>query len=74
MTSVFSHHNQDRGETLDLFYEDNKIALDTTRSGGPHYCNGHEIMLDAAAVEQLIQALTTMQANIRARYQKAITS
>lgn len=74
MTSVFHYHDKARGETLDLYYEDDKIALDTTRDRDAHLFNGHEVMLDAEGVENLIQVLTTMQANIRARYQKAITS
>lgn len=74
MTSVFHYHDKGRGESIDLYYEDDKIAIDTTRDRDELLLSGHEVMLDAEAVEKLIQALTTMQANIRARYQKAIES
>lgn len=71
--SVFHYRDAGRDESIDLYYEDDKITLNTTRDRDP-LGNAHEVMLDAAAVENLIQALTTMQANIRTRYQKAITS
>lgn len=74
MTSVFHYYDKGRKESLDLYYEDDKIALDLTKDSERHLFNGCEVMLDAEAVENLIKALTTMQANIRSRYQKAITS
>ena len=70
--SIFHYYDKGRGESLDLYYEDDKIALNTTKDR--ETLGGHEVMLNAQAVEELIQALTTMQATIRASYQKAITS
>jgi len=72
MSAPFEYVNREKQQSVSLFYEDQYIALgtlDSRRSPGDH-----EIMLDPNTVERLIQALTTMQANIRARYQKAITS
>lgn len=71
MSAPFEYVNREKQQSVSLYYEDQFIALGTEDA---HLLTGHEVMLDAAAVENLIQALTTMQANIRARYQKAITS
>lgn len=63
-------HEQERG--LALYYEDECIALDTwDKRRNPS--GDHEIMLNPRTVELLIESLTSMQAVIRSRYQKAIT-
>ena len=65
----FVDHERERG--LTLYYEDDQIAVNTCmrREGTTTY---HEVFLNPAAVQLLIEALTAMQADIRTRYQKAI--
>lgn len=64
-------------KTLALYYEDQYIALNTVEPRGrvtrPDYTSYHELLLDPQRVDQLIQALQVMKANINRRYQKAIT-
>lgn len=72
MSAPFELVDHEKEQGVTLYYEDECIALgtwDRKRSQGDH-----EIMLDPGTVELFIQALTTMQADIRTRYQKAITS
>ena len=70
MSAPFSYVDHERGKGVELYYEDECIALNTwDRQRSP---GDHEIMLNPRTVELLIQSLTEMQANIRARYQKAI--
>lgn len=68
--SVFHYHDAGRGESLDLYYEDDKIALDTTRDRESHLFNGHEVMLPLDAVDDLIKHLIIMRDDIKARYSK----
>ncbi|MET4059988.1 hypothetical protein ABIB35_001533 [Arthrobacter sp. UYP6] len=65
----FVDHEHERG--LALYYEDDQIAVNTwmRREGMTTY---HEVFLNQAAVQLLIEALTTMQADISTRFQKAI--
>lgn len=70
--ATFEYVDHERQQGLSLYFEDEHIALDTwdrKRSAGDH-----EILLNPRTVELLIEALTTMQIDIRARYQKAIES
>ncbi|QFG09594.1 hypothetical protein HYQ00_gp50 [Arthrobacter phage TripleJ] len=70
MSAQFAMVDHEREQGMSLYFEDQYIALDTwDRKRGP---GDHEILLDPRTVELLIEALTTMQADIRSRYQKAI--
>lgn len=71
MSAAFGYVDHEHHRGLELYYEDDKIALNTFEHGG---MSNHEIMLNPRTVELLIEALTEMQATIRTRYQKAITS
>ncbi|WP_427017823.1 hypothetical protein ACQCSX_04210 [Pseudarthrobacter sp. P1] len=72
MSAPFQYVDHEKGQGVELYYEDECIALNTwDRKRGP---GDHEIMLNPRAVELLIQSLTEMQASIRTRYQKAIES
>lgn len=70
MTSRLFKHER-KGKYLELYYEDEYIALDTgTRS---REYDGHEILLDSLAVDALIEALKTMKTTIATRT-KGLTS
>jgi hypothetical protein len=72
MTVPFAYVDHEKGQGVELYYEDEYIALNTwDRKRSP---GDHEIMLNPRIVELLIESLTTMQTSIRARYQKAIES
>jgi len=71
MSAAFAYVDHEERCGLELYYEDDKIALNTFEHGG---MSSHEIMLSPRVVELLIEALTEMQATIRTRYQKAITA
>lgn len=69
--AVFEYVDHEHERGLSLYYEDECIALDTwDRKRNPS--GDHEILLNPRTVELLIETLTTMQADIRSRYQKAI--
>lgn len=62
---VFIDHEQNK--ELALYFEDDKIALNTV-DDNPKRTTYHEIMLNRQAVQLLIEALQEMQADIRKRY------
>lgn len=75
--SVYSYFDPIRRESLHLFYEDQMIALDTDRERDAHLFNGHEVLLPLDAVDDLINHLTVMRADIISRYgapYKALTA
>lgn len=79
MSAEFEHKSQsdERECGVALYYEDDMIALNTWEgpiSSPQKFLTHtyHEVMLDHDAVHRLIEALTTMQADINTRYQKAI--
>jgi hypothetical protein len=72
MSAQFAYVDHEKGRGVELYYEDESIALNTwDRQRSP---GDHEIMLSPRTVELLIEALTQMQTTIRRRYQKAIES
>jgi hypothetical protein len=72
MSAQFAYIDHERECGVELYFEDECVALDTwDRKRSP---GDHEIMLNPRTVELLIEALTKMQATIRTRYQKAIES
>ena len=72
MSATFAYVDHEREQGVELYYEDECIALNTwDRKRSP---GDHEIMLNPRTLELLIESLTTMQATIRTRYQKAIES
>jgi hypothetical protein len=72
VTAIFAFGDHEKGKGVELYYEDECIALNTwDRKRSP---GDHEIMLNPRTAELLIESLTTMQATIRTRYQKAIES
>lgn len=68
-----------RGEDLDLFYEDENIAIDITpNTEHPRYegrremgYQGYEVIMPVAEVENLITTLQTMVETIRERHPDA---
>jgi hypothetical protein len=68
--SIFHYHDAGRGESLDLYYEDDKVALNTSRDRDDHLFNGHEVMLPPEVVDDLIKHLTIMRDSIKARFTK----
>ncbi|WP_066298932.1 hypothetical protein [Arthrobacter luteolus] len=67
----FVDHERERG--VALYYEDDQIAVNTWMR-----CEGtttyHEVFLNPPAVQLLIEALTTMQADINIRFPKGTQS
>lgn len=68
-----------RGEDLDLFYEDENVAIDITPNKDhdrynrmpPSFYPGYEVIMPVAEVENLISNLQTMVAKIRERFPDA---
>lgn len=73
MSAPFELRQEATGNVLALFYEDDRIALNTVEPRGPIKnpagYSYHEMHLTVSEVEQLIAALTSMKTNIQIRYQ-----
>lgn len=71
MSAQFEFVDHERARGLALYYEDDQIAVNTwmRNEGITAY---HEVFLNPAAAQLLIEALATMQTNIEERFPKEI--
>lgn len=64
--SFYRHHDLIRVADLDLFFEDNKIAIDITEHNRGK--RGSEALIHYSEVDKLITALATMRDVLAVKY------
>jgi len=74
MNPVFEHFNAGTGKSVQLYYEDDRVALNTTQPTNDGRGSYHELMLPIGAVAGLAEALTRMAATIESRINNDLTN
>lgn len=74
MSAVFEHFDTGTGKSVQLWYEDDRVALNTTQPTSGGRGTYHELMLPLGAVAGMAEALTRMAATIEARINNDLTN